>query len=614
MDRRSAPRSVADPQMPAMKAEVPCRSADASPGLAEALPLPHLPGQDTPCPRGVREREALGKAAEAPGLLPSHTSAPLPKLCGADIELGNFIVGEGLGRDTGYQAARALLARIPGLPRCENSYYGYGRRWSPSPTTAPVARETIGFRRAGVLPAFDPQDVSRRFLASNGGCAYIDLDHVELCLPEVWSAFDHVAAWHAMLQIARTALAAANEGQPAGQHIQVLVNNSDGLGSSYGSHVNFLIRRPTWDNIFRRKAHYLSYLASFQVSSIILTGQGKVGAENGRPAVTYQISQRADFFATLVGPQTTYERPLVNSRDEPFCGATGCNDPAGAARLHSIFFDNSLSHYSSLFRVGPGQLVLTLLELGLVNSRLILDDPLEAVLTYSHDPTLAARAELISGEHLTALELQMAFLEEVQRYAAQGVFEGIVPRAKEIVALWEDTLSKLAKHDWMAVAPRLDWVMKLMAIERAFEQRPCLGWDSAEIKVLDHLYSSLGGDGLYWAYEASGFTEQLITPERIAHFTANPPADTRAWARAMLLRRADPESVARVDWDAIAFRLEGRYGWPSHRTLDLSDPLRGTETELMPIFEESYDFEDLLDALSAQLSDRVPLLKTPVAT
>ena len=128
----------------------------------------------------------------------------------------------------------------------------------------------------------------------------------------------------------------------------------------------------------------------------------------------------------------------------------------------------------------------------------------------------------------------------------------------------------------MAVAPRLDWVMKLMAIERALEQRPELGWDSPEIKVIDHLYSSLDNDGLYWAYEASGFAEQLVTPERIDHFTANPPADTRAWTRAMLLRRAAPESVVSVDWDAITFKLRGRYNWPSYRTLDLADPLGGT--------------------------------------
>jgi proteasome accessory factor A len=526
----------------------------------------------------------------------------LPKLCGADIELGNFIVGMEQAGGTGYQASRALLAELHGLPRRHDGYYGgsYGS-WPSSLYAGHGAGQNSrgGIGASTNSPAYNPQDVSRRFFSSNSGCAYIDLDHVELCIPEVLSAFDHVAVWHGMLRIMRTALHDANEGQPGKRRIQVLVNNSDGQGNAYGSHLNFLIRRRTFDNIFYRKAHYLQLLASFQVSSILLTGQGKVGSENGRPSTPYQLSQRADFFATLQGAQTTYDRPIVNSRDEALCGRRRFDDPSAPARLHVIFFDSAVAHGSALFRVGPMQLILTLIELGLVNSRLILDDPLDALLRYSHDPTLQSRAALISGERLTAIELQSAYLDEVKRYAAQGVFEGIVPRAAEIIALWEDTLGKLAESDWMAVAPRLDWVMKLMAIERAMEQRPELDWNSPEVKLIDHLYSSLDNDGLYWSYETSGFAEQLVTLESIAHFTKDPPADTRAWTRAMLLRRANPDSVVSVDWDTITFKLRGRYNWPSYRTLDLANPLGCTQAEAQPSFEKCVDFDELLDALEA---------------
>jgi proteasome accessory factor A len=247
------------------------------------------------------------------------------------------------------------------------------------------------------------------------------------------------------------------------------------------------------------------------------------------------------------------------------------------------------------------QLILTLIELALVNSRLILDDPLAALHSFSADPTLKASAELISGERFTALDLQSAYLDEVKLHAARGVFEGIVPRAEEIISLWQDTVSKLATGDLMAAAPRLDWVMKLLAIERTMDERPGLDWDSAEVKVIDHLYSCLDSDGLYWAYEASGFAEQLVPLERIAHFTANPPADTRAWTRAMLLRRAssDKVDVESVDWDRMTFKIRGRYAWPSYRTLDLADPLGFTQAEAQPIFDHCSDFGELLDALES---------------
>ena len=227
-----------------------------------------------------------------------------------------------------------------------------------------------------------------------------------------------------------------------------------------------MISRRAFDNIFWRKAHYLQFLASFQISSILLTGQGKVGAENGRPATPYQISQRADFFETLQGPQTTFNRPIVNARDESLCGRSTMNDPSAPARLHVIFFDSALAHGSALFRVGPMQLILTLP--GTWAGQLAPDSRRSAdrALRYSRDPALQANAELINGEQLTLVELQSAYLEEAKRYAAQGVFEGVVPHYEQILALWEDAVNSFVKQDFMAAGRRgIDWVLKLMAIE-----------------------------------------------------------------------------------------------------------------------------------------------------
>ena len=57
----------------------------------------------------------------------------LPKLCGADVEWGNFILGVDRQFGTGPEASRALLREINGLPQrsgatgyCEPSYPYYG--------------------------------------------------------------------------------------------------------------------------------------------------------------------------------------------------------------------------------------------------------------------------------------------------------------------------------------------------------------------------------------------------------------------------------------------------------------------------------------------------------
>ena len=161
---------------------------------------------------------------------------------------------------------------------------------------------------------------------------------------------------------------AANTKLPAGQSIQVQINNSDGLSNSYGGHFNCLITRAARADIFARKLHYLLFLATFQVSSIVITGQGKVGSENGAPPVAYQLSQRADFFETLCAEQTTYHRPIVNARDEALCGRAAAQHRDDLARLHCIFFDTTLCHVATLLRVGMMQIVLAMIESGQVES------------------------------------------------------------------------------------------------------------------------------------------------------------------------------------------------------------------------------------------------------
>ena len=342
----------------------------------------------------------------------SRTLVPdrVEKLLGSDTEVANFLDGLNQQGSTGPAASRLLLAEVRGVRR----------KWG-----------------------YHVQDSCRKFLPENGGCAYIDLDHAEIPTPEVLSAFDFVAVWHGMLWILRQAWQAANERLPPGRHLRVLVNNSDGLGNSYGSHLSLLVLRRTFDNLFQRKLHHLLYLASYQASSIILTGQGKVGAENGAPDVAYQIAQRADFFETLCGHQTTYHRPLVNCRDEALCGSElgrGVQIP-WLARLHVIFYDSNLCHVANLLKTGVLQIVASMIESECVDPGLILDDPVSAVIQWSHDPDLRTRVRLADGRRLSAVEHQQQVFDAAQRFTARGGCEGIVPEAPQSRDLGPDARS-----------------------------------------------------------------------------------------------------------------------------------------------------------------------------
>src|SRR2546425_2760417 len=179
------------------------------------------------------------------------------------------------------------------------------------------------------------------------------------------------------------------------------------------------------------------------------------------------------------------------------------------------------------------QLLLACLEAERVNPDLLLDDPVAAAVQWSHDPTLRARARMASGKELTAVELQLRFLEEAQRFAASGGFDDVVPRAGDILALWEDTLQKLRAEDVTGLASRLDWGLKFRILQRAVQQRPGLTWAAPEIKHLDHLYGSLDpAEGLYWAYERLGGVGGGGCESETERLVHGPPEETRAWASA----------------------------------------------------------------------------------
>ncbi len=489
------------------------------------------------------------------------------KVIGADVELGNFLQGLRASR-TGHLAARAILREVSGVAR----NYGYSA-----------------------------QDACRKFLPCNGGSAYIDLDHAEFPTPEVISAIDFVAVWHATLLIARKAMRDAAKHLSEPGRLQILVNNSDGLGHSYGSHCNVLMTRRAFDNLFHRKLHYQLFLAAYQASSIIVTGQGKVGSENGAPPVNYQISQRADFFETHTGLQTTFHRPLVNTRDEPLCGPfTG---PAARAhrlaRLHVIFYDSNLCHVACFLKVGVLQIITAMIEAEQVNIGLILDDPVDAVMRWSHDPTLQTRVRLADGRELTAVEHQQLLHEEAGGFVARGGCEGIVPHAQRIVDKWGEVLQKLAHRDFNGLAGSLDWVLKLASVQRALSTHPHLRWDSLEVKLLDHLYSSLdSGDGLYWLHEQAGAVERIVEPADVERFVHEPPSDTRAWTRAMLLRVAGGDRINNIDWDRMTFRQPASHGCATYKVLWMPDPRRLTKQETRHLFRGNRSLDDIVRELA----------------
>jgi len=542
----------------------------------------------------------------------------VPKLNGFDIELGNYVNGLDLPGGTGREASLALWRQFEGVCPPTRWATGYSQNsWHPSSARGAYGIEpqeewggaswSSRYYNCGTNePPAHSTDWGRKWLSSNGACCYIDLNHLEICGAEVLGARDHVAMWHAMLLKTRQALTVANAGLPGDRRVEALANNSDGMGNSYGGHIDMLVSRQCYENVLQRKVHLLAFLAAHQSSSILYTGQGKVGSENGHRQVNYQFSQRADFIERLLARQTTYRRPLLNTRDESLCGSWNPQDPADApevdlARLHVISYDTTLCHLATFLKVGTLQLVLCMLEQEVADTALILDDPVSAVGLWSHGD-LHTTARLASGAQYTAIDVQESILDKAAAFVNSGHATGLVPDADLIIHHWAATLRLLRQNDITALARGCDWALKLVALDRAMTKHQ-KEWTSPETKMLDHMYSSIDiNEGLYWQYESSGLADRLVSAAEIERAASEPPENTRAWLRAHLLRQAKPEEIDAIDWDSIRFRprRSGRYVF---RTVHMNNPLRFTQDECEGTCREATSLQDLLDALGVERED-----------
>src|SRR6187401_3712745 len=151
-------------------------------------------------------------------------------------------------------------------------------------------------------------------ILTNGARLYVDHAHPEYSSPEVTSALDAVRydkAGEAVM-----AIAAQRATQSLGRCVRLYKNNTDGKGASYGTHENYLLQRSTpFDRI-------VTQFTAFLVSRQVIIGAGRVGLGQSSQTPGFQISQRADFFEAEVGLETTLNRPIINTRDEPHADAS----------------------------------------------------------------------------------------------------------------------------------------------------------------------------------------------------------------------------------------------------------------------------------------------------
>ncbi|WP_123667677.1 depupylase/deamidase Dop [Actinocorallia herbida] len=419
-------------------------------------------------------------------------------------------------------------------------------------------------------------------ILTNGARLYVDHAHPEYSTPEVTNPLDLVlwdkAGERVMADAAKRAALV-----PGTHPIQLYKNNTDNKGASYGCHENYLMKRETpFSDIVR-------HLTPFFVTRQVFCGAGRVGIGVDGRGDGFQISQRADFFEVEVGLETTLKRPIINTRDEPHA------DPEKYRRLHVIIGDANMSEISTYLKAGTTALVLAMIEDGFLTADRGIESPVASLRAISHDPSCKHLITLKDGRKMTAIQLQMEYLEQARKYVEDKYGTDTDEMTVDILTRWESVLTRLG-DDPMQLSRELDWVAKLELLE-GYRSRDGLDWGHSRLELVDLQYSDIRPDrGLYNKLVALGRIDRLLTEDDVTRAIEAPPEDTRAYFRGRCLAQY-ADNVAAASWDSVIFDVPGRESLQRVPTLE---PLRGTKTHVGALLDRCRTAADLLAVLAGQ--------------
>ncbi len=419
-------------------------------------------------------------------------------------------------------------------------------------------------------------------ILTNGARLYVDHAHPEYSTPECTNPLAAVIWDKAGERVmAEAAVKAATV--PGASPIQLYKNNTDNKGASYGCHENYLMRRATpFADIVRN-------LTPFFVSRQVVCGAGRVGQGADGRNEGFQISQRADFFEVEVGLETTLKRPIINTRDEPHA------DPEKYRRLHVIIGDANMSEVSTYLKLGTTALVLAMIEERFLDGDLAVESPVAELRAISHDPSCRHLVALRDGRRMTAVQLQMEYLDRARKYTEDRYGADVDDLTADVLDRWESVLARLAE-DPMLTSRELDWVAKLEILE-GYRARDRLGWGHPRLQLVDLQYSDVRPErGLYNRLAARGRMVRLVSDADVARAVEQPPDDTRAYFRGRCLQKY-PDSVAAASWDSVIFDIPGHDSLQRVPTLE---PLRGTKAHVGDLIDRSRTAADLVAALTGQ--------------
>ncbi len=417
------------------------------------------------------------------------------------------------------------------------------RRLSPDEVARYLFRKVVSWGRS-----------SNVFLA-NGSRLYLDVgSHPEYATPEcddIREAVIHDKAGERIMEglIEEAQHRLADEGVDG--QIYVFKNNTDSAGNSYGCHENFLIGR---QGEFQSVS---DVLIPFLVSRQLICGAGKISMLGHAP--TYCVSQRADHIWEGVSSATTRSRPIINTRDEPHA------DAERYRRLHVIVGDSNMSETTTLLKLGSAHLVLRMIEAGAPIRDMTLENPIRAIREISHDITGRTPIRLANGKEMSALQMQSEYFERVKAFAEkEGIHD---PVTKQVLDLWQRTITAVDTDNLSMVDTEIDWVIKHRLLDQVAAKNG-LALHDPRMQQIDLAYHDINRHrGLFYVLQRRGRVARICTDPEVFAAKTRPPQTTRAKLRGDFIRAAqEHRRDFTVDW--VHLKLNDQ----AQRTVLVKDP------------------------------------------
>ena len=311
-------------------------------------------------------------------------------------------------------------------------------------------------------------------------------------------------------------------------------------------------------------------LIPFLVSRQLICGAGKVTTTSR--GATYCVSQRADHIWEGVSSATTRSRPIINTRDEPHA------DAEKYRRLHVIVGDSNMSETTTMLKIGSADLVLRMIEAGVVMRDLTLENPIRAIREVSHDMTGRRVVKLANGRELSGLQIQREYYERAAAFADREGLDD--PIHKSVLDLWQRTLSAIEHQDLERVGTEIDWVMKYLLLDR-YSVKHGLSWTSPRIAQLDLAYHDINRRrGLFYLLQRHGRAARITSDLEIFEAKSLPPQSTRAKLRGDFIRAAqEHRRDFTVDW--VHLKLNDQ----AQRTVLCKDPFAAVDARVERLIE-----------------------------